>query len=199
MKRHLVLTAVATAAVALLLSSCSPGGESPGDAGDRPEIEVPAIEVPADLETVFEELEDDDSAPPAALLADHERFLLALDEAVVAGEPGPALEFHTTADGYEWATSHVEFRQEEGYRYGGTIRHYKRYAVVFFSDDEKAFVHHCVDYAKAHAVDLGTGEERPFDAEPRQYTATMKLNDDGVWQVDRFDGASVAASSGYCS
>ncbi|NJQ04129.1 hypothetical protein [Streptomyces lonarensis] len=216
MKRHLVLPVVAAATAGLLLTSCSGGDSEPDDdiAGaqtsappedDEPEepeddadaeadtdapddgIDRPVIELPEDMTKEFEDVDTDDP-DELAVLADQARYASAVDEAIAAGEVGPALEFYATGEGYASALDLVTGFHEDGYRVGGSTRYYNR--SVTMREDSMATSSYCVDFSDAYSIDLETGEEFPDGDEQGLYSFRHVLNDAGVWQVDSWTAAS---------
>ncbi|MFX4293940.1 hypothetical protein [Streptomyces bohaiensis] len=213
MKRHLVLPVVAAATAGLLLTSCSSGDsepdddiagvqspspseepeddepEEPDDAEDTPDdgIDRPEIELPDDMTKEFEDVDTDDP-DERAVLADQARYASAVDEAIAAGEVGPALGFYATGEGYASALELVTGYHEDGYRVGGSTRYYNR--SVTMRDEKVATSSYCVDFSEAYSVDLETGEEFPDGDEQGLYSFRQVLNDAGVWQVESWTAAS---------
>ncbi len=111
--------AAVAAASALLLTACGGGGDDGSDdeiegleentdaGGEESEepspsateddgIDRPEIELPDDVNNVFEEVDTDDPVE-LAVLADHERRVNSIDEAITSGDMNrPALGFYST-------------------------------------------------------------------------------------------------------
>ncbi|GAA3856136.1 hypothetical protein [Streptomyces sedi] len=195
------------AAASLLLSGCGgdgeesseeipgvdEGGGSPGGdedpAGEPPApqddgIERPDIALPDDVDNVFEEVGTEDPVE-LAVLADHERRVNSIDEAITSGDlERPALGFYSSGEALtsavEWAQSLVE--NDESFT--GTTRYYERQVTV---DEEtgRASVSYCIDASESLTTTRSSGEADPDSAVTVKvhYVTQLDRNEAGVWQT----------------
>ncbi|WP_130798078.1 hypothetical protein [Streptomyces otsuchiensis] len=220
MKRHVLVPVVAVATVGLLLTGCSSGDAEPDDdiAGvdtsepadadedepadddeqsgdDEPDdgIDRPEIELPEDLENVFEPV--DTTVPDErAVLADQERFVNAVDEAITSGElDRPALQFYADGEAYLTAVDYVTSFHADGYTISGGVRYYDR--SVTLREDGVATTSYCIDYRDSFMVDTSSDEKHALDDRQGYGTSRLERNDDGVWQTV---SESVSVADGEC-
>ncbi|KAB8158901.1 hypothetical protein FH609_019885 [Streptomyces sp. 3MP-14] len=194
------------ATAALLLTACGgddgveeeiPGvdaaGESPADGPDGEDetpppqddgIERPEIELPDEVTNVFEEVATDDPVE-LAVLADHERRVNSLDEAIVTGDlERPALGFYSSGEALTSAVEWVESLIENDESFTGTTRYYDREVTV---DEEagRATVRYCIDASESLTTVRSTGEVDPDSGVTVRvhYLTQLDRNEAGVWQT----------------
>ncbi|WP_103529213.1 hypothetical protein [Streptomyces sp. SM12] len=211
MKRHVLVPVVAVATAGLLLTGCSNGDAEPDDdiAGvdtsepadtdedepaedeepgeDEPDdgIDRPEIEVADDVENVFEESVTD-NADESAALADQERYISAVDEAVNTGDlDRPGLRFYASGDGLASAVDYVTSMHDGNLTFAGTTRYYQR--SITLREDGVATTSYCVDFSGSYLVNTETGEREPDDDVPFFYTSRLERNGDGVWVTTGYD------------
>ncbi|MEW2392892.1 hypothetical protein AB0933_31470 [Streptomyces venezuelae] len=206
----LLAAAAMTAAAVLSLSACgggdgdskdedkiagadsNPGGQkekspspkaSEDDGVDRPEIKLPK-----DVKNVFEGGKTGD-AKKDAVLADHERMLDSIDEAItVHAEDHPALKFYSKGDALLSAGRYVESFYKANTTWVGETRYFNREVTLLKGG--AAAVTYCGDDAKAYSKDRKTGKvDRTGDSGDSNdftfYSTRMEKNTKGVWQAAR--------------
>ncbi|SOD62561.1 hypothetical protein SAMN06297387_106138 [Streptomyces zhaozhouensis] len=195
------------AAASLLLTACGgdgedsseeirgvdEGGESPAvdedDAGESPAvrddgIERPDITLPEDVVNVFEEVDTEDPVE-LAVLADHERRVNSIDEAITSGDlERPALDFYSAGDALTSAVEWAESLVANDESFSGTTRYYERQVTV---DEEagRASVSYCIDASDSLTTTRSTGEADPDSAVTVKvhYETQLDRNEAGVWQT----------------
>lgn len=202
-RRFRIVLAASAAAAALLLSGCGGGDEadsedkiegvedaSDGSASESTSpsptddgIDRPSIKLPDDVNNVFEEVDTDDPVE-IAVLADNERRVNSMDEAITSGDlERPALSFYSTGDALESAAEWIDSLVSENESFTGTTRYYDRTVTVH--DDDTATVTYCIDASESLTKNRVTGEVEP-DSEVTSmvhYTTRLRKNDLGVWQT----------------
>ncbi|GAA1927895.1 lipoprotein [Streptomyces sodiiphilus] len=207
MRRRRTPLAAAAAAVtaAVLLAGCAgdgdakepvagvnsgspaPGDEAP-DAEDDPDdgIDRPEIRLPEDVENVFEEAATDDPVE-RAVLADHERRIASLDEALTSGDlERPALGFYSEGEALRSAVEWLGPAVDKGFSFTGTVRYYQR--EVTLNGDTEATVSYCVDETEIQGIHRETGEKREPSGDSSghyAYSTQLELKDNGVWTTTR--------------
>ncbi|MEV7062069.1 hypothetical protein AB0N97_04600 [Streptomyces collinus] len=193
-----------TAAVALLLSGCGGSDASDGKDGDKiagadagtgtakpsasassDGIERPEIKLPSDIENVFEGGQTGD-AKKDAVLADNERRINSIDEAITAdAKKYPALQFYSKDDALMSAASYIKSFRDESRSFTGRTRYYDR--EVMFLKDGAASVTYCMDATRTYPKDRRTDKvDRSVKASPSDYvfySTRLEKNAKGVWQT----------------
>lgn len=147
----------------------------PDDGIDRPEIDLPD-----DVNNVFEEVDTDDPVE-LAVLADQERSISAVDEAVTSGDTTvPSLSFYQADTALLESVEFAVGMHDDGLSFGGTTYYYNR--TVELQSDTAAVATYCVDMSESYLVDVDSGE-READSGTYYYTSRQELNDAGVWQT----------------
>ncbi|WP_409236791.1 hypothetical protein [Streptomyces sp. PA5.6] len=204
----LLAAATMTAAAVLSLSACggsdgdskdnekiagtdsNPGGQkekspspkaSAADGVDRPEIKLPK-----DVKNVFEGGKTGDPKKDA-VLADHERRINSIDEAItVDAKTHPALKFYSSGEALLTAADYIQGFRKEGKSFIGTTRYYDRQ--VTFLKEGVAAVAYCQDATKTYPKDLKTGKvdrSIPESADDYGfYNTRLKKNAEGTWQTE---------------
>jgi hypothetical protein len=207
MKRHFAAPVVAVLAAGLLVTSCSGDGGSadggiPGagteektpEAGnDEPEptdeepdpadddIERPDIALPDEVINVFEEVETDDPVE-LAVLADQERYLNAVDEAVTSGGTDrPGHGFYADGDALISDLEYITGMHEDNLSFAGTTRYYNREVTV--REEGVATTVYCMDLSGTHLFDVDSGERTADSGENFLYSSRLVKNELGVWQT----------------
>lgn len=198
----LLAAATLTAAAVLSLTACGGGdGDSKendkiagAESGDKKKetpsptasddgIDRPEIKLPKDVKNVFEGGETGD-ATKDAVLADHERMLNSVDEAItVDAKDHPALKFYSKGEGLVNSASYIESFYKAGTTWTGVTRYYDR--EVTFLKGGTAAVTYCGDATKAYSKNRKTGEVKrpPADAGDYVfYNDRMEKSPQGVWQ-----------------
>ncbi|NJQ04963.1 hypothetical protein, partial [Streptomyces lonarensis] len=143
-------------------------------------IDRPEINLPDDVNNVFEEVDTDDPVE-LAVLADQERGVNAVDEAVTSGDTQvPALPFYFADSALLESIDYIESMHDDGLSFGGTTRYYKR--TIEMQTNSAAVTTYCADMAGSYLIEVESGEQDP-DSGKYYYTARQQLNDDGVWQT----------------
>lgn len=182
MRRRVSASAIAAAsAICLFATACGGVDESPDDVlpdiatgssasseteGDEVDDEVveggverPEINLPEDVNNVFEGLDTDDPVE-RAVLADQQRGIDAVDEAVTSGDPDvPSLRFYLAGSALHESADYILGMHENGRSFGGTTRYYNR--TVEMHSDIAAVTTYCVDASAAYLVHLDSGEQVP--------------------------------------
>ncbi|NJQ04123.1 hypothetical protein [Streptomyces lonarensis] len=158
------------------------------------DVARPEIDVPDDLEKVFEPVDTDDP-DQLAVLADQEQYIWAVDEAITSGSVDrPALAFYSDGEGYLTALDYISSFHDDGYTVSGTVRYYDRR--VTLRGDGAATSSYCVDWRNSSMVDLESGERFPEGERQGLYTSRLERNEAEVWQTVDYsleDGAGKCA------
>nr|WSX50417.1 hypothetical protein OG409_16550 [Streptomyces sp. NBC_00974] len=169
--------------------SPSPSPSAPGGA-DRPKITLPA-----DVKNVFEGSHTGDPKNDEAV-ADAERRIDALSDAIIKGEPGsPALAFYDTPEMLMGSSQYVQSFVKDGSAYTGTIR-YTKWRVTPVDDQTISLVY-CGDESKAYRKDRKTGnvtQGTPSNKDYVLYNYRLTKNAQGVWQTSNGFSERGAAS-----
>ncbi|MEU5954146.1 hypothetical protein [Streptomyces sp. NPDC047525] len=199
----LLAAATLTAAAVLSLSACGGGDgdskendkiagaesgekrESPSPTASDDGVERPEIKLPKDVKYVFEGGKTGD-AKKDAVLADNERRIASLDEAItVDAEKHPALKFYSSGDALLSAADYVQDFYKRGKTFVGTTRYYDR--EVTFLKGGAAVVTYCEDTSKTYPKDRKTGKvDRSIPGSEQDYgfyNTRLEKNEDGVWQT----------------
>jgi hypothetical protein len=212
-KTRLIHSAAAVLAAGLLLVSCSSSdsdsedeeirgvetgnsqeSEDDGEPSEEPEptptddgIDRPEIELPDDMNNVFEDTETGDETQDA-IIADVIGRIEVMDMASAAGDPGlEAMEFYNTGEGLLSARQFVRGGTDQGLTWAGTVVYYD-----FVVDNEgdlatRPIVRYCQDITDLRDKNMETGELLP-DSGSGNFLHTqvvVRENDLGVWQVER--------------
>ncbi|NJQ04122.1 hypothetical protein [Streptomyces lonarensis] len=211
MKHRLVLPVAVATTAGLLLTSCSGGGSESDDnisglqypapseepEGEEPEVSEgdtdvaadardgdmvrPGIDVPDDLEKVFEPVDTDDP-DELAVLADQEQYIWAVDEAITSGSVDrPALGFYATGEGLIASLDFVSRFHDEGYSISGRTKYYNR--SVTLREEGVATAAYCADFRDAFMVEVESGDRFPEDDEQFLYASRLERTEGGVWQI----------------
>jgi hypothetical protein len=209
MKRHVAAPVVAVLAAGLLATACSgdggssdddiPGaggtetqpenGDNESDPGPEDEdseagddgIDRPEIVLPDDVINVFEEVDTDDPVE-LAVLADQERYINAVDEAITSGDiDGSALRFYASGEALRNGFEFISGMHEDNLTFAGTTRYYNREVTV--REEDMATTAYCVDASESYTVDTETGEQDPDVGNKYLYASRLERNEAGVWQT----------------
>lgn len=169
--------------------SASPSPSTPG-AANRPQITLPA-----DVKNVFEGSRTGDPKKDEAV-ADAERRIDALSDAIIKGEPGsPALAFYDKPEMLMGSSQYVQSFVKDGSAYTGTIR-YTKWRVTPVDDQTVSLVY-CGDESKAYRKDRKTGnvtQGTPSNKDYVLYNYRLTKNAQGVWQTSNGFSERGAAS-----
>jgi hypothetical protein len=204
-RRSTLLAAAAlTVVAALSLSACGSGeGGSEGggkiagadagsgstasaspSAGAADTVTRPDITLPEDMTKVFEGWKTGDG-PKDAVLADAERALDSVDDAVVRGDTrSEALAFYYRDDALLSEVKWVQAWLDANISWTGTIRYFD--PQVTLRDKKTAVAIYCADDSKAHNKDRKTGKVDKTSSGESPYTlynTRLVKNDEGVWQT----------------
>jgi hypothetical protein len=169
------------------------GGE--GDESESPEatpsddgIERPEIELPDDMNNVFDDTETGDETKDA-IITDVVGRIEVMDMAFAAGDPGlEAMEFYSTGEGLVSARQYVRRSADAGLSWAGTAVYYD-FEVENEGDlANRPIVGYCNDITELRDKELETGELRPDDPDAANFLHTQvvaRQNEMGVWQVER--------------
>ncbi|WP_232109985.1 hypothetical protein [Streptomyces buecherae] len=159
----------------------TPSSTPMDDGIDRPEIKLPA-----DVKNVFEDSKTGDPKKDA-VLADSERGLNAIDEAITSGSTErPALKFYVKDMALLSALEYIKSYYDAGVTFTGSTRYYNR--KVTFLKDGSAVVNYCSDQTKSSSVNKKTGKVKKNEPGPGNvgyYTDTLTKNNLGVWQMTK--------------
>ncbi|MFE0174382.1 hypothetical protein ACFWZ2_18870 [Streptomyces sp. NPDC059002] len=205
----LLAAAALTAAAVLSLSACGGGDDeskdndkiagADSDSGSKKRelpspkasedgVDRPEIKLPKDVENVFEGGKTGDSKKDA-VLADHERMLNSIDEAItVHAKSHPALKFYSKGDALLSAGRYVESFYKADTTWVGETRYFNREVTLLKGG--AAAVTYCGDDTKAYSKDRKTGKvDRSGDSDDSNdftfYNTRMEKNSKGVWQAAR--------------
>jgi hypothetical protein len=146
----------------------------------------PKIELPSDLELIFEDAETGDPVQDA-VLADNAERMRAVDAAITGTDPkGEALGFYNTGKALEAAVSWVNAFEKAGATITGEVRYYDR--KVTLKNDTSATLTFCADESKGFSKDKKTGKiaKTPVTKNSYvQYNTRLDKNPDGVWQTSQ--------------
>ncbi len=207
MKTRLIHPAVAALAAGLLLASCSGGGSDSDDNADDIDgvqteeeqtddesesadptptddgIDRPEIDLPDDMNNVFEDTETGDPTQDA-IIADVVQGINAVDMAISESDPDlEAVEFYNVGDALVTARSYIRGAAEANDTWTGSVEYYD-----FSVDTEAAnpVVTYCSDVRERRTKELDTGDVLPrsADAHDFAYHQLVALETDaGVWQT----------------
>jgi hypothetical protein len=207
-KTRLIHPAAAVLAAGLLLVSCSSSdsdsedediqgvetGSSQEPEDDAPSeepeptpsddgIDRPEIELPDDMNNVFEDTETGDPEQDA-IIADVVQGINVVDMAISESNPShEAVDFYFVGDANIDARSYIRGGSENNESWAGSAEYYD------FSVDMEAanpIVSYCLDSSGVQTKELETGEvlPKPEDALNFNYTRVIVLeNEQGVWQA----------------
>ncbi|WP_146057120.1 MULTISPECIES: hypothetical protein [unclassified Streptomyces] len=154
-----------------------------GSAEDDPSddgVERPEITLPDDVNNVFEEVDTDDPVE-LAVLADQERGINAVDEAVTSGDTKvPSLPFYLADSALLQSIDYIVDMHENNQSFGGKTRYYNR--TIEMQSDTAAVTTYCVDPSEAYLVHLDSGEQDP-ESGTYYYMLRQQLADNNVWQT----------------
>ncbi|ATL28841.1 hypothetical protein [Streptomyces formicae] len=204
----LLAAAAMTAAAVLSLSACGGGDggakdkdtdkiagadsdsggkkESPSPKASEDGIDRPEIKLPKDVDNVFEGGKTGDPKKDA-VLADHERMLDSIDEAItVHAKEHPALKFYSKGDALLSAGRYVESFYKANTTWVGETRYFNREVTLLKGG--AAAVTYCGDDTKAYSKDRKTGKvDRSGDSDDSNdftfYNTRMEKDSKGVWQA----------------
>ncbi|WP_103504829.1 MULTISPECIES: hypothetical protein [unclassified Streptomyces] len=149
--------------------------EAPEDGIDRPEINLPD-----EVDNVFEVVDTDDPVE-LAVLADQERSINAVDEAITTGDTEvPSLPFYLADTALFGSMDYIVGMHEDGLSFAGTSYYYNR--TLEMQSDTAAVTTYCRDASESYLIDLESGEREP-ESGTTYFTARQQVNDDGVWQT----------------
>ncbi len=149
--------------------------ELPEDGIDRPEINLPD-----EVNNVFEEVDTDDPVE-LAVLADQEHAINAVDEAITSGDTKvPSLPFYQADTALLESLEFASGMHDDGLSFGGTTYYYNR--TLEMQSDTAAVATYCADMSESYLVKVDSGEREP-DSGTYYYTSRQELNDVGVWQT----------------
>ncbi|NJQ08269.1 hypothetical protein [Streptomyces lonarensis] len=149
--------------------------ELPEDGIDRPEINLPD-----DVNNVFEEVDTDDPVE-LAVLADQEHAINAVDEAITSGDTKvPSLPFYQADMALLESVEVISSMHDDKLSFGGITRYYNR--SLEMQSETAAVSSYCRDTSESYLIDLETGEKEP-DGGTTHFTSRQQVNDAGVWQT----------------
>jgi hypothetical protein len=200
-----------TAAAALTLSACgsddSPSGkdkiagaDTAGETPASPSASAsvgtgrPKIELPSDLNLVFEDTKTGDPVKDA-VLADNAERMRAVDAAITGTDPkGEALAYYNTGKALEAALSWVAQFKDAGATLTGEARYYDR--KVTLKNEKSAALTFCADESKGFSKDKKTKEIAKTPVTKNSYVlynTRLDKNSDGVWQTSQIISTRGAA------
>ncbi|MEO3753514.1 hypothetical protein [Streptomyces sp. B6B3] len=210
MKTRLIHPALAALTAGLLLTSCSGGSDSDDNADDIDGVQTgeeqtdtpsesaspsptddgidrPEIELPDDMNNVFEDTETGDPTRDA-IIADAIGRIEVMDMAFAAGDPGlEAMEFYSTSEALVSARQFVRGSSEDGVSWAGTVVYYDFTVENEGYQADRPVVGYCQDITELRDKNLETGELLPESGGANfLYTqVVMRENELGVWQAER--------------
>ncbi|WKX70962.1 hypothetical protein [Streptomyces sp. XD-27] len=159
-------------------TAAAPTTTAPGDGIKRPEIKLPG-----DVKNVFEPKQTGDPKQDA-VLADNERAINSIDEAITKGKGDHlGLKFYSKGSALVEATRYIQSFYAADTTFVGVTRYYDR--KVTFVKDGAAVVTYCGDESKAYSKDRKTKKVTKASPSPSDYTfysERMEKNKLGVWQ-----------------
>jgi uncharacterized protein (DUF427 family) len=208
-KTRLIHPAAAVLAAGLLLVSCSSSdsdsedediqGVETGDSQDPdddepsedPEptpsddgIDRPEIELPDDMNNVFEDTETGDPEQDA-IIADVVQGINAQDMAISESDPSlEAVEFYYLADALIDVRTFIRGAADANDTWTGTSEYYDFTVETPHAGD--AVVTYCIDTSEVQTRELDTGDVLPRDEDARNFNytqAVLQESEQGVWQV----------------
>ncbi|MFD8428968.1 hypothetical protein ACFV1R_15345 [Streptomyces coelicoflavus] len=203
-----------SAAAALTLSACgnddnsaqgkdestaaNTGSESSKSSSASPSSEGavgrPRVELPADLQLIFESAATGDPVKDA-VLADNAERMRAVDAAVAGTDAeGKALGFYNTGKALEAAVSWVGQFEKANATVTGQVRYFDR--KVTLEGKSSAVLTFCADESKGFSKDKGTGKvaRTPVTKDSYvRYNTKLDRNADGVWQTSQIISTRGAA------
>ncbi|WP_328564757.1 hypothetical protein [Streptomyces coelicoflavus] len=170
--------------------SKSPSGSpSSADAVGRPQVELPA-----DLQLIFESAATGDPVKDA-VLADNAERMRAVDAAIAGTDPeGKALGFYNTGKALEAAVSWVGQFEKANATVTGQVRYFDR--KVTLEGKSSAVLTFCADESKGFSKDKETGKvaKTPVTKDSYvRYNTRLDKNADGVWQTSQIISTRGAA------
>lgn len=193
------LPAVALLGAALLLAGCgsdtgtndetvagADGGkqqepdETPEDKAPEDDgTDRPTIELPDNVQNIFEDWTSDDPKKQAVLRDARERQN-GMDLAVIEQDPDADFVLFYNADsalatGQHWINSFIE----QEYSVVGVVRYVDPQLTL--RDDGAMVLNYCADESAASAVDISTGEKIEGSGLPVSYANVLEENEQGVW------------------
>ena len=159
--------------------SASPTASAPAGA------ERPKVTLPADVKNVFEP-ESTGDPKKDEILADNQRRIDALSDAILKGDPkSPALAVYNKDEILVGASTWVQSFLDAGMSYTGTTRYFDRR--VNLVDDKTATLVYCADETKAVNTDRKTGKPHKEQSKGKDhyvlYNFRLAKTADGVWQT----------------
>ncbi|MGP3968133.1 hypothetical protein [Streptomyces sp. 6N223] len=160
------------------------GSESPEATPSDDGIDRPEIELPDDMNNVFEDTETGDDRKDA-ILDDLTQQISAIDMAIAESNPSlDAVEFYTIEDALITARQYIRGGSDNDRSWAGTAEYYD--FDVSIPRPGSATVTYCIDSTGVQTKELNTGEllPKPEDAQNFNYTQkVLQQNEQGVWQV----------------
>jgi hypothetical protein len=165
--------------------SPEPTDDSTGNAGepvdDGRDIDRPAVELPAEVTTVFDGWESEDPQEQA-ILNDAREQVNATVLAVTERDPDAAyLSFYSTGmalvNNQQWVQGFIDNERD----IAGTARYHTPELTV--RDDGFVALNYCADMSEAITLDARTGEEIESTADNQEYAyaTVLEENGEGLW------------------
>lgn len=164
------------------------GGTSPSPSPSDDGIDRPVIELPDDMNNVFEDTETGDPVKDA-IIQDTMARIQVTDMAFAAGDPSlEEMAFYATGEALVSDRQFVRGSAEDGLTWAGTVVYYD-----FTVDNEgdranRPVVGYCEDISELRDKNLETGELAPLPEDATFFLhtqAVVRKNDQGVWQAER--------------
>lgn len=146
-------------------------------------IDRPEIVLPDDVVNEFEPAATDDPMEQE-ILADNERYVDSVDEALTQDDTDGAMAFYVVGDALDANVGFVGAMKDDNESFAGTTRYYHREVEVI--DEKTAEVTYCADASDSYIYNTETGEEEPDSGLTAYYTTGMRLSEEGVWQTFSF-------------
>jgi hypothetical protein len=154
----------------------TPEDKAPEDDG----IDRPDIELPDNVQNIFEDWTSDDPKEQAVLRDGQER---QDGMALAVLEQAPEAEyvlFYNSGRALETSQQWIDGFIENGVTISGSVRFLK--PEVFFREDGKAVLNYCTDESEAVSLYIDTGEElKGSDQSEVAYSTVLEQKDQGVW------------------
>jgi hypothetical protein len=212
-KHHTLLVGTALAATAALsLTAC---GSEDGSAGADDKIAAagtesatpaspsvsasgatgrPEIELPSDLDLIFEDTKTGDPLKDA-VLADNAERMRAVDAAITGTDPkGEAVAFYNKGKALEAALSWIGEFEKAGATLTGVARYYDR--KVTLNGKTSATLSFCADESKGFSKDKKTGKIAKTPVTKNSYVlynTSLTKNSAGIWQTSQIISTRGAA------